>query len=609
MVQHTNGIVLVDACGLSRPHEKNSRSPKVVQLNRRCRPGSLYQVSKCLLDLFSASRIDRAWIVKAAAHERRRHCPEDNGSKGSTEALKEEVHVVVDSRAGPVGLAALKAVLDSEQFKSGEWVPVAFESREDIGGVWLPAPPGSADPPLTPLYDRLTTNLPHPVMAYTSFSFPPETPLFPVAEKVLHYLNDYTSNFSLHPHIKFKTSVTSVTFTPGQSRRWLVQTSTNDSYYFDLLMVCNGHYRMPRYPSLPGISNWLEGDQASHAVYYRHPLPIYKDKTLLIVGAGPSGHDLVLDLKSHASKVIFSGSNFTHSVDPNGIHLRPRVTAFGSPSTGTVTFADGTVEGGIDYCILATGYLCSFPFLQPPVLHDGTPPPIPPLPKDLHNSTYGLFPLAQHMWPLQSLYPPESIAFLGLLFRVAPFPLVEVQARAALCAFDTYTKGIESGSGRRGIDEQAEAVDIVTRWEMLKERSGESNVVKTWHWFEPMEQFDYRDILSVFAERDPARVDDRAPGKSWSQELLDSQDAPGRLEDPVVGTPKQINRVRRWEREMYDKKDILRKTWVHIEKSGEAEKWLKDVGRGGTDEWVDLMRRVVKFGEELEKEAEEKARL
>jgi len=38
--------------------------------------------------------------------------------------------------AGPAGLAALKAVLDSEEWKEGHWDVVAFEVREDVGGVW-----------------------------------------------------------------------------------------------------------------------------------------------------------------------------------------------------------------------------------------------------------------------------------------------------------------------------------------------------------------------------------------------------------------------------------------------------------------------------------------
>lgn len=35
--------------------------------------------------------------------------------------------------AGPAGLAALKSVLDC---KAANWLPVVFESREEVGGVW-----------------------------------------------------------------------------------------------------------------------------------------------------------------------------------------------------------------------------------------------------------------------------------------------------------------------------------------------------------------------------------------------------------------------------------------------------------------------------------------
>ncbi|KIM46828.1 hypothetical protein M413DRAFT_64018 [Hebeloma cylindrosporum] len=38
--------------------------------------------------------------------------------------------------AGPSGLAALKVVLESAQFKAGKWAVVVFEARETVGGVW-----------------------------------------------------------------------------------------------------------------------------------------------------------------------------------------------------------------------------------------------------------------------------------------------------------------------------------------------------------------------------------------------------------------------------------------------------------------------------------------
>jgi hypothetical protein len=443
-------------------------------------------------------------------------------------------------------------------------------------------------------------------MAYTSLLFPPETPLFPVAEKVLDYLKDFTSHFSLRSHIKFSTKVISVTYTPDQTCRWLVQTSTNESYYFDLIMVCNGHFSIPRYPSVPGLSEWQEANRVSHAIYYRHPLPLYKDKTLLIVGSGPSGKDLAQDLHGYASKVIFSGADFETSIDPSGIYFRPRLISFDSASTGIVTFADGTVDEGIDYCILATGYKLDYPFLQPPLMQHEYPALIPPLPKDLYNSSYSVFALARNLWPLQTHFPPETMVFPDLLVRVSPFPLIETQARAALRAFDTYETGIESGTGMRGIDEQTEAVDIMARWEMLREKLqaksfGEDKVVKIWQRFEEPEQFEYRDQMSTFVETDPL-------ASSSCQDDKPGNHAPA-LRPDTTAHPEGHIRCQEWEKYGYAHRGLLRRTWVKIEKSGEAEKWLKDVGKNGVDDWADLMHRVVAYGEELERSEEESAKL
>lgn len=65
--------------------------------------------------------------------------------------------------AGASGLAILKDIIQSEEYKTQKWSVVdCFEERSNLGGIWLPASPTDSDPPFTPLYDSLTTNLPHP---------------------------------------------------------------------------------------------------------------------------------------------------------------------------------------------------------------------------------------------------------------------------------------------------------------------------------------------------------------------------------------------------------------------------------------------------------------
>ncbi|KAF5310834.1 hypothetical protein D9619_007830 [Psilocybe cf. subviscida] len=237
--------------------------------------------------------------------------------------------------AGPAGLAALKTALEAPEYHSGEWAdPVVLEAREDVGGVWLPAPasfpepksshaiptPFSSSPksnsqsqcqthyPPTPLYDSLTTNLPHPVMAFSSFPFPPSTPLFPKASIVQSYLEAYADQAvnrhdprRLREFVKTRRRVTSVRWAPdagldsnvgGDKGAWEIEAQVEEAgeraqmerYAFDLLLVCTGHYSMPNYPSegdMPGLGAWRETGRAAHAVWYRNaesiPLPVGED--------------------------------------------------------------------------------------------------------------------------------------------------------------------------------------------------------------------------------------------------------------------------------------------------------------------------------------------
>lgn len=55
---------------------------------------------------------------------------------------------------------------------------------------------------------------------------------------------------------------------------------------FDAVMVCNGHYFEPSIPKLKGHENF-QGEQL-HSHDYRVP-NIFTDKTVLVLGAGPSG--------------------------------------------------------------------------------------------------------------------------------------------------------------------------------------------------------------------------------------------------------------------------------------------------------------------------------
>ncbi|KAG6849776.1 hypothetical protein H0H93_005292 [Arthromyces matolae] len=499
--------------------------------------------------------------------------------------------------AGPVGLAALKVVLDSPQYKSGSWIPTVFESRSDIGGVWLPSDTATE----SPLYDSLTTNIPHPVMAYSSFSFPPSTPLFPKANVVLDYLHGYVDHFNLRPYIQFDSCVECVEW---ENSKWRVSVNSC-AHLFDLLIVCNGHYRLPRYPSTPGLDTWLSSGLATHSSSYRNPeaFKLREGDTVLVVGGGPSGQDVATDIASRHVNVVLSAEP-KPGIDVKGVTFAPRVVQFSPPTstnsrtTGTVAFSDNTTLTSVSHCILATGYRFSFPFLQDPILLSGFPPsPSNSLPSDLYNTTYSLFPLARHIWPIpnhaplsSSAYSPHTLAFLGLPIRTAPLPLAESQARAVLAVFEDPRRKLQlekeseqvwerldrlGWQGRPNHNGTEEAEIGASQWE---------GTLKAYHRFElALEQFDYRDELF---------------------ELFSSPSPPDLTSTSTLRG--EYTTVPQWEKSLYLQKNILRKAWRKVESLGDEEvrRWVWGVGSKGGDEgkleWVEMCEKLIEWYEGLE---------
>ena len=468
-------------------------------------------------------------------------------------------------------------------------------------------------------------------MGFTDFLFPASTPLYPPAATVLTYLESYTDHFNLRPHIHFNTRVISTEYTlnkvsPSGKKiyAWNVATQSVDSeqqinrFKFDWLLVCNGHYSVPRYPSIPGLSTWVTSGKVSHSVTYRNPslLPLPSSAKVLVVGGGPSGQDIVADLLSSPfiSQVIHSTSSPPTTIADANPRLtnRPRLSQFFTDSS-TVQFCDSSIESSISYCILATGFKSSFPFLSD-YLRPSIPPSIPPLPDILYNTSYGVFPHSRYLFPFPATAYIPNIAFLGIPRGVAPLPLTQIQARAALALFEELDQEPESSK----VDWTQESLDILTRYEKLKLKalqtasgnlklddnevsetplSLEEKIMKIWYRFEPMEQFDYRDSLVEFIDQLSSTSASNSPSPSVSSSISPFLTVPSPL-------PSSTSRFicKKWERNVYTHKNILRRTWRALERSGEAKEWVRDVGEGDDPEkeWVELTERVIKRGFEME---------
>lgn len=483
-----------------------------------------------------------------------------------SDSIGRRKRVAIIGGGGPTGLAALHIFLERSQLcgPDANWEIQAFEARRDVGGVWLPEelgevkefPSGTRVPP-TPLYNSLTTNLPHPLMAFHDFPFPPETPLYPRASAVLKYLEDYAQAYDLRRYIKFNAEVKSAWW-DGLTSQWIIElasesSATNRTHQFDALIVANGHYGLPYIPPLPGFEEWEASDRfIMHSMWYREP-STFKDRVILIVGGGPSGADLVKDSIGIASSVIHSTSLGART-DEEQVKRRPRLTGLRA-SDGTATYNDGSVDSNIDIVILATGYTLIFPFLKN--LPQGVGSPQTALPDALVCTGASLQPLARHTFPLRT-YSPNTLAFMGLPSRLAPFPAADIQAEAIATVF-------LQDEPAPAWNQQLEEALVSKRFEAMGQSlNGDFNLVaQSWHKMFPENHEigdwdDYRASLLTLAP---------AHRQNWA--------------------------VNVWEREIYDAKVELRTEWQTLESEGAAPGWVDGVGKCGAHEWVPLMYRVL----------------
>lgn len=401
-------------------------------------------------------------------------------------------------------------------------------------------------------------------MSYSSFPFPSSTPLFPPAATVLEYLNAFATRFNLVPMIRFNTTVHSIDW-DSDIAKWRVRVGPTRelegaSYelLYDLVIAANGHYRIPYYPETPGLSVWLDAGRASHSAWYRRPQGL--GNSVMVVGGGPSGMDIADELQLVCATTVHSiaGAQATDDPAPAGVRkVRGRVVEFMDVEKGTVRFADGSTESGIDRCILATGYKYSMPFLPKSLLELSFPPAAPPLPDKLYNSSYHIFPLAKHLFPLIPSLPPSSLAFLTLPYGVAHLPFIETQMRTVLKAL----------SHPHSIDLVAETNEVLARYQKLRTMHPTDDVAfaRAWHNLNDAEQLQYRNDMH-----------------HCTQDMQISA---------------EFGMVPVWVHEVFENKVVLRKEWQELVKRGEASKWVQGVGEAGGEEgvqqWLDLMRRIV----------------
>lgn len=167
---------------------------------------------------------------------------------------------------------------------------------------------------LSPLYDRLETNIPRGLMGFSDLDWPQDRPLFPTHDQVLQYIEAYAKD--VEHLITFKTQVLEVR--KGSDQRWRVKTQqvtpdgngVTSEQIFDAVAVASGHFDVPYIPPVPGMEEWNRAypEVLSHSKFYRTP-ENYAGKTVIVVGNSASGVDIAAQIARNCKAPLL------HSLD------------------------------------------------------------------------------------------------------------------------------------------------------------------------------------------------------------------------------------------------------------------------------------------------------
>eukprot|EP00117_Sycon_ciliatum_P009539 scpid54505/ scgid1739/ Flavin-containing monooxygenase FMO GS-OX-like 2; Flavin-monooxygenase glucosinolate S-oxygenase-like 2 len=359
------------------------------------------------------------------------------------------------------------------------------------------------------MYANVKTNLPKEVMAFPDFPFPSDLPSYLGHKEILQYLHNYARRHDVMAHVTLNTRVVTVqpvlgdtapmnhngvqgngmgTFSAGgddnvaehsdahevfakSGPQWRVTTESRDGCMheetFDAVLVCNGHFSVPLIPAISGMHHF--NGQIIHSHNYRRPLQ-FKGKCVMVVGCGPSGSDIALDVATEAGRVLLSASldKWICCDLPENVEMRDCIDHVNAD--GHIVYVGGKVEkSSIDAILLCTGYAFSFPFLHSScnVAVDGY---------------RRIRPLYKHL--VHAIHP--SMFFVGIPYTVSEFPLIDRQAH--------YITAVLSGQ------HTLPSTEHMLQWQAddLKVREEEGFTLKYSHFLGP-KQWSYNADLAASA--------------------------------------------------------------------------------------------------------------
>lgn len=224
---------------------------------------------------------------------------------------KNETDKVCIIGAGSSGLAAAKTF-------AARGIPFdCLERENDIGGLWNETTGTGV------VYDTTYLVSSRKYTGFEDYPMPEEYPTYPSHREALAYLRDYAQNFGILDRIQFNTTVERVERT---DEGWLVYIAGARPRLYRALVIATGHHDIPRFPNIPGKFT----GEIMHSRDYRSVKQLL-DKVVVVVGAGNSACDIVVDATSVAHAVYQSMRRGTYFV--------PKFL-LGRPTDGIVNFCE-----------------------------------------------------------------------------------------------------------------------------------------------------------------------------------------------------------------------------------------------------------------------------
>lgn len=187
---------------------------------------------------------------------------------------------------GPVGIGIGKCLKQNG---------IAFniiEQEKDFGGLWgIDHASGRVYSSTHLISSRRNTQ-------FSDFPMPDNYPDYPNHQLVLKYFRELAKHFDLYSHATFNVTVEHI---EAIGKYWKVKLSNSETRFYRGVIVANGRLNEPIYPQYPG--KFL--GTIIHSSEYKKP-DIFKNKRVLIVGAGNSGCDIAIDSVHHAKATIQS---------------------------------------------------------------------------------------------------------------------------------------------------------------------------------------------------------------------------------------------------------------------------------------------------------------